>query len=65
MYKHQAYLLLDTLMINVSHIFSNVGETKNCKTGDFVDRIYPIEFEIKDTTNAAKFSHCELPIYML
>ena len=28
----------------------------NCKFGDFVDRIYPIELQIKDTTDTARLA---------
>jgi len=28
----------------------------NCKFGDFVDRIYPIELKIKDTTHTAMYA---------
>jgi hypothetical protein len=35
----------------------DVLSLNNSRFGDFVDRIYPIEFEIKDT---AEFSHCDL-----
>ena len=55
----------------------DVFSLNNSRFGDFVDRIYPIELEIKDTTNTDRstyetvrqkrlfqFSHCELFIYV-
>ena len=32
----------------------DVLSLNNCKFGDFVDRTYPLELEIKDTTYTAK-----------
>jgi hypothetical protein len=32
----------------------DVLSLNNCKFGDFVDRIFPIGLEIKDTTDTAK-----------
>ena len=55
----------------------DVLSLNNSRVGGFVDRIYPIELEIKDTTNTDRstyetvrqkrlfqFSHCELFIYV-
>jgi len=36
------------------HYINDVLSLNNCKFGDFVDRIYPIEIEIKDTTDIAR-----------
>jgi hypothetical protein len=34
----------------------DVLSLNNCKFGDFVDCIYPIELEIKDTTDSVRFA---------
>ena len=33
------------------HYINDVLSINSCKIGDFVDRIYPVELEIKDTTD--------------
>ena len=38
------------------HYIDDVLSLNNSRFGDFVDRIYPIELEIKDTTNTYKFA---------
>ena len=36
----------------IDYVFS----LNNCKFGDFIDHIYPIEIEIKDTTDTARYA---------
>ena len=52
-----------------SRYIDDVLSLKNWKFGDFVDRIYPLELKVKDTTDTYiakrqkrwfQFSHCEL-----
>jgi hypothetical protein len=39
------------------HVDGNLS-LNNCKFGDFVDRIFPIELKIKDTTCTARSASC-------
>jgi hypothetical protein len=64
LYSHEAHFIQRLLMKNEKklHRFFNftfryiddVLSLNNCKFGDFVDRIYPTELEIKDTTDTAR-----------
>ena len=40
----------------------DVLSLNNCKFVDFVDRIYPIELEVKDTTDIASYLYQHLEI---
>jgi len=43
------------LSFNVTFRYiDDILSLNNCKFGDFVDRIYPMELEIKDTTDTAR-----------
>ena len=42
------------------HYIDDVRSLNNSRFGDFVDRIYPIELEIKDTTDTYRSSYLDL-----
>ena len=44
------------LSFNFTFCYDYFLSLNNSKLGDFVDRLYPIELEIKDTTNTARFA---------
>ena len=46
--------MTETLNFTFSYIDDDVLSLNNSRFGNFVDRIYPIETEIKDTTDAAR-----------
>ena len=54
MYAHYAYKKLAISFNSTFRYIDDVLSLNNSKFGDYVERIYPIELEIKDTTDTVK-----------
>ena len=67
-YSYEAQFIQDLFKVNENNLarpfnftFCYIDDAlslNNCKFGDQVDRIYHIEFEIKDTTDTARYVPC-------